>query len=130
MIVEIQGTFLKALEKKSGVSQSSGNTWSSQEFVITENNKPIVFEIFGEEQIQQFIASHQVGQPVSVKCAINCREWSGRYFTSLRYMQPQQQTQAVQQAPVQQQAVTQPQPQQITNQVVNNAVTDNDPLPF
>lgn len=126
MIIEIQGVLVKALEKKSGVSQSSGNTWSSQEFVITENNKPIVFEVFGEEQIQQFIASHQVGQSVSVKCSINCREWAGRYFTSLRYVQPQQQqTQTVQQAPVQQQTVVQ-QPQK----VVNTPVSNDDPLPF
>lgn len=114
---------VKALEKKSGVSQS-GNSWCVQEFVINENDKPIVFEVSGEDNITSI--QKQMNTPIKVRCAINCREWNGRYFTSLRYMQPQQQQNTYTPTPVQQQAVAQPQPQQ----VVNNAVADNDPLPF
>ena len=36
MIVKIKGTVTSAGEKKSGVSQTTGNPWASQDFVITE----------------------------------------------------------------------------------------------
>lgn len=88
MIVEIQGMLVEALEKKSGVSQS-GNPWCVQEFVIKKNDEKIVFEVFGEDNITSILK--QMNTPIRVRCAINCREWNGRYFTSLRYMPPQQQ---------------------------------------
>lgn len=124
MTVEIQGVLLKALEKKSGVSQN-GNPWSVQGFVLNVNDKHIAFDVSGDNNIAAF--EKQIGATIKVRCEISSREWNGRYFTSLRYVQPQQQqqTQTVQQAPVQQQtAVQQPQ------QVVNAPVSNDDPLPF
>lgn len=82
MIVKISGTITSALQKRSGVSQT-GNSWAVQEFVMTTNeNETICFEAFGEENIAKF----GIGVKCSLNCAINCREWNGKYFTSLRYI--------------------------------------------
>ena len=112
---KLKGTLFKALEKKGGVS-SSGNAWASQEFVITDNGERpnlVVFEVFGEENINAFVSSHKIGDMVEVECAINTREWNNRYYTSLRYL-PQRQDTAPQ--PVYQQPIQQPTQQPMSPQ--------------
>jgi hypothetical protein len=115
MIVNVQGTITTALPKRSGVSQT-GNAWAVQEFVVTDaNNNIVCFEAFGEENIQRFALQ----RPININCVLNCREYNGKYYTSLRYLSPrtqeQQPTQQVApqfhqqvQQPVQQQGFAQP----------------------
>lgn len=141
MIVTIQGALTKALEKKTGVGKT-GTPWASQEFVVTENEKTeVAFEIFGEDNINNFLATARMGAQVQVQCTLQSREWNGRYFTSLRMLQQQQvapQPQVVQpqmQAP--QQVYQQPmqaQPQPVVTQYYNQPQpqqqTSNEALPF
>jgi hypothetical protein len=115
MIVNVQGTITTALPRRSGVSQT-GNAWAVQEFVVSDaNNNIVCFEAFGEENIQRFALQ----QPININCVLNCREYNGKYYTSLRYLPPkaqeQQPTQQVArqfhqqvQQPIQQQGYAQP----------------------
>lgn len=100
MIVKIKGTVTSAGEKKSGVSQTTGNPWASQDFVITEENNNILnVQVFGEDSIARFA----IGQLVEFNATLSSKEWNGRYYTSLRYLPPKDehtstvQTQYVQQ---------------------------------
>lgn len=129
MIVNVQGTITTALPKRSGVSQT-GNAWAVQEFVVTDaNNNIICFEAFGEENIQRFALQ----QPININCVLNCREYNGKYYTSLRYLPPRtQEQQPVQQVaqpfqqqvqqPIQQQGFAQPM-QQVQPQYAQHVAT-------
>lgn len=86
MLTKIKGNITAMGHKRSGVSQS-GNAWTVQEFVITDERNDIAcFEVFGEENIAKFT----LGQAIEVSCSINCREWNGKYFTTLRYYAPKE----------------------------------------
>ena len=83
--MEITGKIIAVLELRTGVSRTSGNTWSSQEYVIeTEEQYPtkMMFGIFGEDKIQQ--AAINVGDRVKVYFDINAREYNGRWFNEIR----------------------------------------------
>jgi hypothetical protein len=86
MLTKIKGNITAMGQKRSGVSQA-GNAWTVQEFVITDERNDIAcFEVFGEENIAKFT----LGQAIEVSCSINCREWNGKYFTTLRYYAPKE----------------------------------------
>ena len=92
MLTKIKGNITAIGQKRSGVSQS-GNAWTVQEFVITDERNDIAcFEVFGEENIAKFT----LGQMIEVSCSINCREWNGKYFTTLRYYAPREEQVAAQ----------------------------------
>lgn len=148
-VLTIKGTLTKALEKRGGVGQS-GSAWAVQSFRVDymsgEEQKFHVFEVFGEDNINQFLTTHQIGSGVEVRCALNCREWNGKYFYSLRYLTPknEQMQTAPAQTPVQpqmaqpmQQTAQAPFVRQQYAQPTQNAVqqpkmqqTNNDQLPF
>lgn len=132
--MRVQGTIIAALQKRSGVSQSSGNAWALQEFVIgRENNRHMVFEVFGEENIAKF----QLGQQVDIEVYIDAREYNGRWYNSIRYMapktdaQPTANTQPIVQ-PTPQSPAQNAAPQYAQPQPLNfaQAARDNDSLPF
>lgn len=132
--MRVQGTIIAAMQKRSGVSQSSGNAWALQEFVLgRENNRHMVFEVFGEENIAKF----QLGQQVDIEVYIDAREYNGRWYNSIRYMapktdvQPTASTQPIAQ-PTPQSPAQNAAPQYAQPQPVNFAPTaqDNDGLPF
>lgn len=118
MLVNVQGTITALGQKRSGVSASTGNAWAVQEFVIVDaNNKTLHFEVFGEEHINKF----SINQPINITCSIDSREYNGRYYhNTLRYVVPQAQQNAPQQAPqpMQPQMQTPQQFQQPTQQYV------------
>lgn len=83
--MEISGKIIAALPARSGVSQRSGNSWKSQEFVIeTQEQYPrkCVFTVFGEDKLTQF--NLQVGDQATVSFDIDAHEWQGRYFNDIR----------------------------------------------
>lgn len=142
MLTKIKGNITAMGQKRSGVSQA-GNAWTVQEFVITDERNDIAcFEVFGEENIAKFT----LGQAIEVSCSINCREWNGKYFTTLRYYAPKEEQVAPQSqvaaaptptptpSPQVQPQVTyaqpyvQPQPQSV--QMPNNVRVDDSTLPF
>ncbi|MBO5811758.1 MAG: DUF3127 domain-containing protein [Bacteroidaceae bacterium] len=84
--MEITGKIIAALEPRSGVSKTSGSPWMTQEFVLETINeqypKKMVFNIFGEDKIQQ--AAISVGDVVVVSFDINAREYNGRWYNDVR----------------------------------------------
>ena len=125
--MELTGSIIAVMEPHSGVSQRTGNTWMTQEYVLEVPGmypKKMVFSIFGEDRIKQF-ALQQGQQNVTVQFEIDAHEYNGRWFNEVRcynilragVQHPAPQPQVQQPAP--QQGAPFPPPQQ-----------DNDALPF
>ena len=131
--MELTGTIIAVMEPHSGVSQRTGNTWMTQEYVLEVPGmypKKMVFSIFGEERIKQF-ALQQGQQNVTVQFEIDAHEYNGRWFNEVRcynvlkaggaFQQPAAAQPAQQAAPVAQGDVPFPPPQ---------PPQGNDDLPF
>ena len=57
MSFEISGKIIAVLDKRGGVSKSTGSPWSAQSYVIETKEqypKKCCFEVFGEDRINQF----------------------------------------------------------------------------
>ena len=83
--MEIEGTIVQILEKRSGISKSTGNPWMSQGYVLMTNelhSKKIAFEVTGEDRIRRF--GLQVGSYVKVFCEVESREYEGKWYTSVK----------------------------------------------
>ena len=75
---------------REGVSQSSGNPWKSQEYVIETQEmhpKKCCFGVFGAEKIQQF--NIQLGEMLTVSIDINANEYQGRWYNKINAWQVQ-----------------------------------------
>ena len=133
-IMELEGKISVVMPAQSGTSQSSGNQWMSQEYVMSyywfpNQTQPsnIVMRVFGEDRIKQF--NLQPNDEVKVRFHVEAHEYNGRWFNEIRidavkfvgnssYKNPQQAAQAP--------AGQQPAAQEPQNQEGN----ENDPLPF
>ena len=84
--MEIEGIIVQILEKRSGISKSTGNPWMSQGYVLMTNEfhhiKKIAFEVTGEDRIRRF--GLQVGSYVKVFCEVESREYEGKWYTSVK----------------------------------------------
>ena len=83
--MEITGKIIFALERRAGKSARTGNDWASQSYVLeTHDQYPrrMVFDVFGDDKIQQF--NIQPGQELTVSFDIDAREYQGRWFNSIR----------------------------------------------
>ena len=72
--MEITGKIIFELERRSGTSARTGNTWASQSYVLeTHDQYPrrMVFDVFGDDKIQQF--NIKDGQELSVSFDIDPR---------------------------------------------------------
>ena len=120
--MEIQGRIIDVLPLREGTS--SKGAWKSQEYVVETHEqypKKLVFNVFGEDKINQFAIKQ--GEELKVSFDGDAHEDNGRWFNNIRAwsvqrvgdnnVQPTQPTTANSQ-PVQQQAVPQQQaaPQQ------------------
>lgn len=87
--LSVTGTVKNFLEVQSGVAKSSGNPWSSQEFVVANNDgyegkeQIYCFKVFGEEKVEQLTKFNKVGDTVKVLFNISTNEYNGKYYTSL-----------------------------------------------
>lgn len=82
--MEISGKIIAALEPRGGVSQRTGNTWKSQEFVIETHEqypKHCVFRVFGEDRLREF--NIQVGEELIVSFDIDAHEYQGRWYNDI-----------------------------------------------
>lgn len=82
--IEVEGIIIKEYPAKEGVSNRTGNSWKSQEFVIqTKDQYPrtCLFRVFGADKLEQF-RMHQ-GDSVRVWLDINARPWQDRYFNDI-----------------------------------------------
>ena len=142
-IMELEGKISVVMPATSGVSQSTGNQWMSQEYVMAyywfpnqTNPSYIVMRVFGEDRIKQF--NLQPNDEVRVRFHIEAHEYNGRWFNETRLdavtfvgasasknPQPAQQAQQGANAPAEaQQTVAQP----IAVQTAKNDADDD--LPF
>ena len=83
--MEITGRIIAVMEKRSGQSQRSGNTWASQDYVLeTQEQYPrrCLFNVFGEDKINEY--NLQIGSEVTVSFDINAREYNGRWYNDIR----------------------------------------------
>ena len=86
MVVKLTGQILKAFPAQSGVSQSSGNQWMSQDFVLQHDFDPqhpkyLSFRVFGQQRIQQL--NLQEGQMVILSLDFNAREYNGKWYNEI-----------------------------------------------
>ena len=154
--MELEGKISVVMPAASGVSQSTGNQWMSQEYVMAyywfpnqTNPSFIVLRAFGEDRIKQF--NLQPNDEVRVRFHIEAHEYNGRWFNETRLdavtfigasasknqqpaNQPAQQanTQAVGQQPTEQQQAPQQAPFPPKVDANGNPINDdgNDGLSF
>ena len=82
--MEIQGKIIAVLDKRSGVSKSTGKEWSSQEYVIEAHDqyaRKCCFNVFGEDKINTFAI--KAGEELKVSFDIDAHEYQGRYFNNI-----------------------------------------------
>lgn len=87
--MELEGKISVVMPAASGVSQSTGNQWMSQEYVMAyywfpnqTNPSFIVMRVFGEDKIKQF--NLQPNDEVRVRFHIEAHEYNGRWFNETR----------------------------------------------
>ena len=88
--MEITGKIIAVMPAREGVSQSSGNPWKSQEYVIETQEmhpKKCCFNVFGAEKIQQF--NIQLGEMLTVSIEINANEYKDRWYNKINAWQVQ-----------------------------------------
>ena len=130
--MEITGKIIAVLPAKEGVSQSTGNTWKCQDYVIETSEmypKRCCFNVFGAEKIQEM--NIQPGETLTVSLEINANEYQGKWYNQVRGWkvvrvpaQGQGQQQPAEQAPWPQAGLTPP------VQTPAQAQPQNDNLPF
>ena len=87
--MELEGKISVVMPAASGVSQSTGNPWMTQEYVMEyfwfpnqTNPSNIVIRAFGEDRIKQF--NLQQNDEVRVRFHIEAHEYNGRWFNEIR----------------------------------------------
>lgn len=87
--MEIQGKVRMLLPAMSGTSQSTGNPWMSQDFVIDyfwwpnqQQASQMVLKMFGADRIKQWDLHDN--DEVKVRYHIEAHEYNGRWFNEVR----------------------------------------------
>jgi len=114
--MDLSGKIIAVLPASSGVSQRTGNSWMSQDYVIEvpgQYPKKCVFRVFGEDRIKQF--NIQMGEDVTVSFDIDAHEFNGRWFNDVRAYNVVSGAAPVAGAPVQGVAFAQGAPQDATS---------------
>ena len=114
--MEITGKIIAVLPPKQGVSQSTGNAWMCQDYVLETQEmypKKVCFNVFGAEKMQEM--NIQLGEMLTVSIEINASEYQGKWYNQVRGWkvvrvpaQGQQQQQAAERAPWPQAGLTPP----------------------
>lgn len=101
--MEITGKLIASMPLKSGMSQKTGKSWQSKEYVLEipgQYVRHFAFTVFGEERLKQF--NLRKDEEITVSFDIDAHEWNGRWFNEIRAYKVER---------VGQQAYTQQQPQ-------------------
>ena len=84
--MDFEGRIIAVLEKKSGLSKNTGNPWAKQDYVIEETSgdypKKMVFEVFGDDKIEQFAIKK--GEQLRVSFNVDANEYQGKYYNSIK----------------------------------------------
>ena len=88
-IIKLTGRIAKVFPANSGTSQSTGNNWMSQEYLLefftwsgATNPNRIVFRVFGEDRIKKFNLK-ELEENVTVVLRIDAHEYDGRWFNEV-----------------------------------------------
>lgn len=88
-IVKLTGRIAKVFPANSGVSQRTGNTWMSQEYLFeffswSGANYPdrLVFRVFGEDRIKQFNLQ-ELEENVTIVLRLGAHENDGRWYNEI-----------------------------------------------
>ena len=129
--MEVTGKIRAIIPAQSGVSQRTGNTWMSQEYVMDyfwwpNQTQPsqMLFKVFGEDRIKQW--NLQLNDEVKITFHIEAHEYDGRWFNEVRCTNVQKVGASAQQ-PAQTETTAQQQ-QDATSAPANNEQADD--LPF
>ncbi len=93
--IEIEGTIIKALELRSGISARSGNEWKRKDYVIeTPGQYPRKCQFtVADNNIDEF--NLQEGASAKVTISIDAHEYNGRWFNDFRAIAVNQPTSTV-----------------------------------
>lgn len=87
--MEVQGKVRLLMEPKTGTSQSTGNTWMSQEVVIdyhwwSNQQEPsqMLLKMFGEDRIKKW--NLETNDEVNIRYHVEAHEYNGRWFNDVR----------------------------------------------
>lgn len=79
----IQAKITSVLDVKTGVSKNTGNQWTSRDYLAEykEGDRDVTFQftVFGDR-----IAPLIVGKTYALTLMIECREWQGKYYNSVK----------------------------------------------
>ena len=83
--MELTGKIIAILPPKQGVSQSTGNAWICQDYVLETQEtypKKCCFNVFGAEKIKDM--NIQLGETLTVSLEINASEYQGKWYNQVR----------------------------------------------
>ena len=83
--MEITRKIIAVLPPKQGVSQSTGNAWMCQDYVLETQEmypKKVCFNVFGAEKIQEM--NIQLGEMLTVSLEINANEYQGKWYNQVK----------------------------------------------
>lgn len=83
--MEFTGKIICVLPLETGTSQSTGNTWAVQGYVIEQQNvqypKKMCFQIFGQDKINE--ADIIVGEALKVQFEIDANQWQDKWYNKI-----------------------------------------------
>ena len=104
MDVVLTGVVKDVLPLQQGVSQRTGNTWQSQDYVLEHEPgqyaKSVCFKVFGGEKIANMAI--KLGETITAHLNIDCHQGAKGYFNDIQCWKVERQTQqAVASSPLQ-----------------------------
>ena len=84
MGLKVRGTITKINDVQTG--KTAKGEWKKVSFILDNGekyNNVFCFDLFGEEKVDTFLKYNKEGKEVDVSFNVNCREYEGRYYTSL-----------------------------------------------
>ena len=91
MRLTTRGVITRVFEKRGGVSKA-GKAWASQDYGFVEDGSEdmVVFNIFGEDTISNVALKE--GEDVTITFDVRSREYNGRYYTEVRFIECEKMT--------------------------------------
>lgn len=83
--MEIEGKIIAVLPQQGGVSNRTGNSWASQDYVIETHDqypRKCCFRVFGADKIQNM--GIKAGEELKVSFDIDSHEYNGRWYNDIR----------------------------------------------
>jgi hypothetical protein len=85
MSLKVRGKITKINDVQTGTSAKG--EWKKLSFILDNQakyNNIFCFDLFGAESVDSFQKYNQEGKEVDVDFNVSCREYEGKYYTSLQ----------------------------------------------